>query len=224
MPLGSVGGLGQRAEGLELGRVAEVPDVRRLERVVLVPAGEVDVADGPAGPAADVLDAGEQRLVDVVDLGGGGGDGLDQRDERGVGGELAVRRGSGGGGGGVDARRGRACARGPQRPPLRPWRRAPTSAAIWARVGFFEGPGILTRSSDAVRRLECRFCQDSVVRGSCGTRPAARRGPGAARARAWPRRRRVVVRTCSTYSAHGVAQLQVLGAARTPRGASAPSR
>ena len=73
------------AEGLELRRVPQVPDARRLQRVVLVLAGDVDVTDGPAGPAADVLDAGLHRLGGGLRLGGGGGDGLDQRNERRVG-------------------------------------------------------------------------------------------------------------------------------------------
>ena len=120
--------------------------MRRLERVVLLLAGEVHVPDGPARPAADVLDAGLQRFVDVVDLGGGGGDGLDQRDERGVGGELAGR-GRGDGAALTVAERTRLCARATEAAAaaVAP---APASAAIWARVGFFVGPGILTRSSD----------------------------------------------------------------------------
>ncbi len=70
-----------------------MPEVRRLERVVVLLAGDVHVADGPAGPAADVLDAGEEGVVDVVDLGRRRGDGLDQRDERAVGGERPARPG-----------------------------------------------------------------------------------------------------------------------------------
>ena len=98
-PMPGASGVPERrgAERLELGRVPEVPDVRRLQRVVIALAGRVGVADGPAGPAADVLDAGLDRVFDGLGLGGGGGDGLDQADEGRVGRErhpaARLRRG-----------------------------------------------------------------------------------------------------------------------------------
>ncbi len=199
-----VGGLGQRAEGLELGRVTEVPEVRRLERVVLLLAGEVHVADGPARPAADVLDAGEQGLVDVVDLGGGGGDGLDQRDERGVRGELAVRRGGGdGGGGGVGGEdaamcaghRGRRCGRG-------------AGASERGDLGegrLLRGSGHLTPfigrpSADLSRACVRNPSLGGMPRNAASSASRSGRSSSSAAATATSR---AVMRICSTYRTHG---------------------